>query len=100
MTLVTQTPPLSTNQSIHSVQKKSEKSIFASKTFWGIVFTTIAAIAPIVGEKIYERKFDAKDGAQIVVILCGAASAIVGRVDAGAVYTPKSFPGPNKSNFS
>jgi hypothetical protein len=72
------------------------KSIFVSKTFWGIVFTAVAAIAPIVGDKIDHRNFQAKDAAQIVVILCGAASAIIGRVDAGSVYTPDFLPGPDK----
>jgi hypothetical protein len=79
-----------------SVGQPAFKSIFASKTFWGIVFTAVAAIAPIVGEQIDSHKFQAKEVAQIVVILCGAASAIVGRVDAGSVYTPKFLPGPNK----
>jgi hypothetical protein len=49
-----------------------------------------------LGEKIDAHTFQAKDVAQIVVILCGAASAIIGRVDAGSVYTPKCLPGPNK----
>jgi uncharacterized membrane protein (DUF441 family) len=103
MTLSLQTPPsappenaiaLTTNQT--SVGQPAFKSIFASKTFWGIVFTAVAAIAPTVGEKIDARNFQAKDAAQIVVILCGAASAIIGRVDAGSIYTPKFLPGPNK----
>jgi hypothetical protein len=72
------------------------KSVFASKTCWGVIFTAVAAIAPILGEKIDAHTFQAKDVAQIVVILSGAASAIIGRVDAGSVYTPKFLPGPNK----
>jgi hypothetical protein len=75
------------------------KSIFASKTVWGIVFTVIAAVAPIVAEKIDDGNFKAKDASQIIVILCGAASAIVGRVEAGSVYTPDFMPGPDKSSF-
>jgi uncharacterized membrane protein (DUF441 family) len=109
MTLLLQTPPSHTLPSAPtessvslsapqtSVGQPAFKSIFASKTFWGIVFTAVAAIAPIVGEKIDSPEgFQAKDAAQIVVILCGAASAIIGRVDAGSVYTPKFLPGPNK----
>jgi uncharacterized membrane protein (DUF441 family) len=103
MTLSLQTPPnASIENSFSQVVLQTPaaqpllKSIFASKTFWGIVFTAVAAIAPIVGEKIDAQKFQAKDAAQIVVILCGAASAIIGRVDAGSVYTPKFLPGPNK----
>jgi hypothetical protein len=103
MTVALQTPPkVSVEHSISPAAIQTPtgqpvlKSIFVSKTFWGIVFTAVAAIAPIVGEKIDAHQFQAKDAAQIVVILCGAASAIIGRVDAGSVYTPKYLPGPNK----
>ncbi len=102
MTLSLQTPPRApTETSIVLAAQPSVgqpfKSIFASKTFWGVVFTAVAAIAPIVGEKVDSPSgFQAKDAAQIVVILCGAASAIIGRVDAGSVYTPKFLPGPDK----
>jgi hypothetical protein len=90
-----ETPAPGANVQANAGQSLS-KSIFASKTFWGVVFTAVAAIAPILGEKIDDNQFKAKDMAQIVVILCGAASAVVGRVDAGSVYTPKFLPGPNK----
>jgi hypothetical protein len=103
MTLALQTPPkASVEHSIASATIQIPagqpvlKSIFVSKTFWGVVFTAVAAIAPIVGEKVDTHTFQAKDAAQIVVILCGAASAVIGRVDAGSVYTPKCLPGPNK----
>jgi hypothetical protein len=104
MTLSLQKPPSApTETSIvlaaaqASVGQPAFKSIFVSKTFWGVVFTAVAAIAPIIGEKVDSPSgFQAKDAAQIVVILCGAASAIIGRVDAGSVYTPKFLPGPNK----
>jgi hypothetical protein len=100
MTLATQTPPSLNAQFIRKNASPPTKTIFASKTFWGIVFTTVAAIAPLIGEKIDEHTFNAKDVAQIIVILCGAASAVIGRVDAGSIYTPNGLPGPNKSNFS
>jgi hypothetical protein len=103
MTLSLQTPPSDPTENTvllsapqPSVGQPVFKSIFASKTFWGIIFTAVAAIAPIIGEKVDAHNFQAKDAAQIVVILCGAASAIIGRVDAGSVYTPKFLPGPNK----
>jgi uncharacterized membrane protein (DUF441 family) len=103
MTLSLPTPPsTSTEESVSLAATQTLagqpvfKSIFASKTFWGIVFTAVAAIAPIIGEKVDAHNFQAKDAAQIVVILCGAASAIIGRVDAGSIYTPKFLPGPNK----
>jgi hypothetical protein len=99
MTLATQKPPHITTHS-STTEQSSAKSIFVSKTFWGVVFTAIAAIAPIVGDKIDAHEFKAKDAAQIIVILCGAASAIAGRVDAGSVYTPKGCMGPNKSDFN
>ncbi|WP_299415521.1 hypothetical protein [Acaryochloris sp. IP29b_bin.148] len=72
------------------------KSIFSSKTFWGIVFTTVAAIAPIIGESVDAGKFTGSDIAQIVVILCGTGATLVGRVEAGNIYTPNNMPGPNK----
>jgi hypothetical protein len=97
MTFALQTPPkASAEQSSSSTGQPTSKSIFVSRTVWGIVFTAVAAIAPIVAEKIDNKSFQAKDAAQIVVILCGAASAVIGRVDAGSVYTPKCLPGPNK----
>jgi hypothetical protein len=104
MTLSLQTPPSARIENAipavapqASTGKPALKSIFVSKTFWGIVFTAVAAIAPIVGEKIDSpRGLQAKDAAQIVVILCGAASAVIGRVDAGSVYTPDCLPGPDK----
>lgn len=78
------------------------KSIFTSKTVWGIVFTTVAAIAPVIGNDV--DKFINKqpinigqDTAQIVVIICGAAATICGRVEAkDSIYTPEWLPGPNK----
>ncbi len=83
---------------------KQRKSIFGSKTFWGIIFTSTAAIAPIVGNNVdkfldEETRKDinyGQDAAQIVVIMCGAAASIVGRVEAkSSIYTPKGIPGPN-----
>ncbi len=71
-----------------------------SRTIWGIVFTTISAIAPLVGEKIDENDFKARDAAQIIVILCGAATAIVGRMEAGGLYTPDRMIGPSRKDFS
>jgi len=81
------------------------KSIFESRTVWSIIFTVFAAITPIVG-KDFDRSRNkqpvnyGQDIAQIVVILCGAAASVCGRVDAtGSIYTPDGFPGPNKSDF-
>nr|MBW4683222.1 hypothetical protein [Microcoleus vaginatus WJT46-NPBG5] len=51
--------PTSRNESALSTHKA--KSIFASKTFWGVVFTTVAAIAPIL------REFGLSRGKQIVL---------------------------------
>ncbi|MGB3760000.1 MAG: hypothetical protein WBA07_27100 [Rivularia sp. (in: cyanobacteria)] len=80
------------------------KSIFGSKTFWGILFTSMAAIAPIVGEDVDkalkgEPVNYGEDVAQVVVIACGAAASIVGRVEAKSpIYTPKWMPGPNDTD--
>jgi anti-sigma-K factor RskA len=85
---------------------KEKKSIFGSKTFWGVIFTSTAAIAPIIGNNVdtivQERgTVDyGKDAAQIVVIVCGAAASIVGRVEAKSpIYTPKWMPGPSDTDF-
>lgn len=77
-------------------QHLQAKSIFSSKTFWGALFTTVAAIAPIVGESVDVGKITGSDVAQIIVILCGTGATLVGRVEAGNVYTPDNMPGPNK----
>lgn len=87
---------------------KEKKSLFGSKTFWGILFTSTAAIAPIVGNNvdiILQGKKEpvnyGEDAAQIVVIVCGAAASIVGRVEAKSpVYTPKWMPGPSNTDFN
>ena len=87
--------------------QKEKKSLFGSKTFWGVVFTSTAAIAPILGtnvDKVMEGNHKdvnyGQDAAQIVVIVCGAAASIVGRVEAKSpVYTPKWMPGPSDTDF-
>ncbi|MGB8703244.1 MAG: hypothetical protein WCD18_27825 [Thermosynechococcaceae cyanobacterium] len=106
MTLATQNPPTisptltgPSDLQISATNSSRAKSVFASKTVWGIIFTAVAAIAPTVGERIDAHSFRAADAAQIVVILCGAASAIIGRIDAGMIYTPDGLPGPNRSDF-
>lgn len=91
------------NQHSQDMNHKS-KSLFGSKTFWGIVFTSTAAIAPIIGEDVDailkgESVNYGQDIAQIVVVMCGAAASIVGRVEAQSpVYTPKWMPGPNETD--
>jgi len=86
---------------------KEKKSLFGSKTFWGVVFTSTAAIAPIIGNNVDtvvqgNGTVDyGKDAAQIVVIVCGAAASIVGRVEAKSpVYTPKWMPGPSDKDVN
>lgn len=99
MNTTLQTP---TVPSSFPTQRKPHQSkcLFRSQTFWGIVFTTVAAIAPIVGEKFDQRQFTGSDISQIVVILCGAGATLVGRIEAGNVYTPDNMPGPNKADMS
>jgi len=87
---------------------KERKSLFGSKTFWGVVFTSTAAIAPIIGNNVdivVQNKAEpvnyGQDAAQIVVIVCGAAASIVGRVEAKSpVYTPKWMPGPSDTDLN
>ncbi len=91
---------LITNSDTGISRGRPGKSIFASKTIWGAVFTTVAAIAPIIGEAVDNRKILGKDVAQIVVILAGAAATVVGRVQAEEpIYTPHGLPGPNKEDL-
>lgn len=80
-------------------QHPQPKSIFRSKTFWGIVFTTVAAVAPIIGESVDKGQLTGSDVANIVTILCGTGATLMGRIDAGNVYTPGNMPGPNKADM-
>jgi anti-sigma-K factor RskA len=99
--------PQEENHQQSKATNKERKSLFGSKTFWGILFTSTAAIAPIVGNNV-DKILDGKqkdvnygqDAAQIVVIVCGAAASIVGRVEAKSpIYTPKWMPGPSNTDF-
>ncbi|QUY45222.1 hypothetical protein [Acaryochloris marina] len=91
MNTVTHPPSISSNAPV--------KSIFSSKTFWGIAFTTVAAVAPIVGNSVDAGKITGSDISQMVVILCGTGATLVGRIEAGNVYTPDLMPGPNKTDM-
>lgn len=76
------------------------KSIFASKTFWGAIFTAVAAVAPIIGGAVDNRQLSGKDAAQVVVVLAGTAATVLGRVQAEAqVYTPHNLPGLNREDL-
>ena len=96
--------PEATNSLQQSKMNQERKSLFGSKTFWGILFTSMAAIAPIVGEDVDkalkgEPVNYGEDVAQVVVIACGAAASIVGRVEAKSpIFTPKWMPGPNDTD--
>ncbi|MEA5596029.1 hypothetical protein [Rivularia sp. UHCC 0363] len=96
--------PQEQNNQQSQATHKQRKSLFGSKTFWGIVFTSTAAIAPIVGQDVDkalkgEPVNYGQDVAQVVVIFCGAAASIVGRVEAKSpIYTPKWMPGPNETD--
>jgi|GEM_PF-2051568 len=98
MNTITQQPHISAS-SIFPKSSIHPKSIFSSKTFWGIVFTTVAAIAPIVGESVDAGKLKGSNIAQITVILCGTGATLMGRVGAGNIYTPDQMPGPNKADM-
>ncbi len=100
--------PLDSNQTLSSpsptnpptLSNSTAKSLLASKTFWAIVFTTTASIAPIVGNAVKEGKLTVDQSVNIVIILCGVGGAVVGRVQAkDAIYTPDWAPGPNQSDF-
>ncbi|MBO3462422.1 hypothetical protein G7B40_038315 [Aetokthonos hydrillicola Thurmond2011] len=97
---------LNTSSNDKSTLSSHPKNVFTSGTVWGIVFTTIAAIAPILGNDIDQFRKDpnsvnyGQDAAKVIVILCGAAATICGRVSAkDPLYTPEWLPGPNKSDL-
>ncbi|MDF5733019.1 MAG: hypothetical protein PUP92_34770 [Rhizonema sp. PD38] len=101
--MTTKTPqPQNSDLQVSNVSKA--KSIFTSRTVWSIVFTTVAAIAPIIGKDVdqFINKQPVNYGqdiAQVIVILCGAAATISGRVEAkDPIYTPDWLPGPNKAD--
>lgn len=104
MNTLAQKPCSSPSVSNYSVPIYSKfvrpKSIFFSKTFWGLIFTTTAAVAPIVGESIDAGKLTGNDVANIIVVLCGTGATLMGRIDAGNIYTPHNMPGPNKEEMS
>lgn len=101
---MTTTTSQSQNSDLQASNSSRAKSIFTSRTVWSIVFTTVAAIAPIVGKDVdqFIKKQDVNYGqdiAQVIVILCGGAATISGRVDAkDPLYTPEWLPGPNKAD--
>jgi uncharacterized membrane protein YqaE (UPF0057 family) len=99
---VNSTQPLSSSTPINpqTLSNSAAKSLFASQTFWAIVFTTTASIAPIVGNAVKEGKLTVDQSVNIVLVLCGVGGAVVGRVQAkDAIYTPDWAPGPNQSDF-
>ena len=76
------------------------KSLFTSKTFLAICFTTIAAIAPLVGSAIKDKKLPVDNAVQIVLVLTGAGAATVGKAASNnsLTYTPDWMAGLNKSD--
>jgi uncharacterized membrane protein (DUF441 family) len=83
-----------------SFKLSGAKSLFASKTFWGVILATLAALVPLTVNAIEEKKLSAKNGGAMVLVIIGALQAIVGRVSATEkVYTPDGLPGPNKQDL-
>lgn len=80
---------------------KEVKSLFASKTFLAICFTAIASLAPLIGAAVKEKKLSVDNAVQIVLVLAGTGTAVIGRATANnsLVYTPDGVPGMNKSDF-
>ncbi len=75
------------------------KSIFASKTFWAAVISVVAGAAPILSNAVDKGQLNAKDISEITLVICAAASVVVGRVAAvERIYTPDILPGPNKQD--
>lgn len=80
------------------------KSLFASKTFWGIVATIVSGLAMPVARAIDSRSLSAVEVAQMLIfsvgVITGGGTAIAGRVGAGGVYTPDWLPGPNEKKLN
>ena len=71
----------------------TSKSIFASKTFWGAIFTLISSVTPLVVNSIHNKGVSVNDGAEIALILSGVGATIFGRVTADtAISTGKENP--------
>lgn len=82
---------------------RNTKSLFESKTFWGIILTIVSGLAMPIATAIDSQKLSATDLANMVLIvtgvIAGGGGAIVGRVSADSkVYTPNWMPGPNKED--
>ena len=77
------------------------KSLFLSKTFLAICFTAIAALAPLIGSAVKEKKLTVDNAVQIVLILSGVGVTTVARGTANnsLVTTPDWLPGLNKDDI-
>ena len=59
---------------------QAAKSIFKSKTFWGAIFTGVAALTPIVVRDVTAGKMPVEDIGAMVLVVCGVGTTVVGRV--------------------
>jgi hypothetical protein len=80
---------------------QTKRNLLLTKTAIGVYVSlcaTILAISPNIENLISRGKSDTdkaniRDGIAIVVSAIGAVSTLIGRYDAGGVYTPKYIPG-------
>lgn len=73
------------------------KSIFQSKTFWGVVLTGAIGLVPSLGRIIDQGKVTSSEVTEAALIILGVGTAITGRLDVQTgVYTPSFLPGPNE----
>lgn len=81
------------------MRKLRAKSLFRTKTFQGALLGFLAGLAPLVIPCFYERRFLRQEEA---IALSGLVItfgwALIGRVQTSPVYTPRSLPGPNKTD--
>lgn len=76
------------------------KSLFATKTFQGAVFSLLLGLAPFVIVCFYEHRGFTKEESITIVGLFGAFGwALIGRAQTSPVYTPSYLPGANQSDF-
>jgi len=78
----------------------SKKSLFKSRTFWGIVLTAIVAIAPELSEAIDKNQLKISTIVKLIGVGCGSVLSVTGRLYAkDMLFTDDILPGPNKEDL-
>jgi hypothetical protein len=72
------------------------KNLFATKLFWGVVFTLFLAVGPKL-EELESRRFTLRDWIQVFSALASAGLVLLDfHAECGRVYTSNFLPGRNR----